>query len=190
MKQSDTTYEIEIEADFPRHMYELAKEMLSRTREHFSQAVIGVGLQMRYASLAVVCAFTSLESYINGYGPERLNLEVWRECRRLRPGTKWMVVPQLATGQTFNKETEPFQSFIWLRNLRNYVLHFREGTYTMTGYAGGAHPDCLSFEPYSKLNDQSAERACTTVIAMISGLHALDGSEPPSWVLPDDQDSG
>ena len=187
MKQSDATYEIEIKAGFPRAMYQLAKEMLSRSRKHFAQAAIAVGLQMRYAALAVVCAFTSLESYINGYGAERLNPEVWRECRRLRPATKWILVPQLATGQTFNKETEPFQSFIWLRNLRNYVLHFREGTYTMTGFVGGAHPAYSTFEPYSRLNIESAERACSTVMAMISALHALDDSEPPCWVLTKDQ---
>lgn len=183
MKQADGTYENEMKVGFPSAMYELAKEMLARSRKHFPLAAIGVGLQMRYAALSVVCAFTSLESYINGYGAERLNPEVWRECRRLPPATKWMLVPQLATGQTFNKGGEPFQSLIWLRNLRNYVLHFREGTYTLTTHVNAAHPDYFSFEPYSKLNDESAERACDTVIAMISGLHALDGSEPPSWVL-------
>jgi len=158
-------------------MYELAQEMSFNASQFEYHA--GLSEQMKYSSIAIVASFLCLESYINGYGATRLDPALWRACDRMPIDAKWLVIPKLATGMTFSRGHEPFQSFIWLRNLRNYAVHYVEKTLKMEFDTSAAHPPTEVLEPYQKFSANNAVKACDIVRSMILSLHQFDKSKPP-----------
>jgi hypothetical protein len=173
--------EIEVYIGFAQAMYELAQEMGVKASQFDYYA--GLSEQMKYSSIAIVASFLCLESYINGYGATRLDPALWKACDRMPIDAKWLVIPKLATGLTFSRGHEPLQSFIWLRNLRNYAVHFVEKTFKMGFDTSAAHPPTQVLEPYQKFSAANAAKACDVVRSMIVSLHDFDNSKPPFWII-------
>ncbi len=173
--------EIEVYVGFAQAMYELAQEMSFNASQFEYHA--GLSEQMKYSSIAIVASFLCLESYINGYGATRLDPGLWKACARMPIDTKWLVVPKLATGKTFWRGHEPFQSLLWLRNLRNYTVHYVEKTLKMEFDTSAAHPPTEVLEPYKKFSANNAAKACDIVRSMIAALHQFDNTELPHWIV-------
>lgn len=173
--------EMEVYIGFPEAMFELAQEMAIKASQFRYHA--GLPEQMKYSSIAIVASFLCLESYINGYGSTRLDSSLWRACDHMPIDAKWLVIPKLATAMTFSRGHEPFQSFIWLRNLRNYAVHFVEQTFKMEFDTSAARPPTEILEPYQKFSGDNAAKACDVVRSMIVSLHEFDNSKPPDWIV-------
>ena len=172
--------EIEVYIGFAQAMYELAQEMSIKASQFDYHA--GLSEQMKYSSIAIVASFLCLESYINGYGATRLDPSLWKACDRMPIDAKWLVIPKLATGLTFSRGHEPFQSFIWLRNLRNYAVHFVEKTFKMEFDTSAAHPATEVLKPHQKFSAANAAKACDVVRSMIASLHEFDNTKLPHWI--------
>lgn len=163
--------------DLAAVMYGIAKKHQGMARE---VAGSDMAAELEQSLISILSAYTALEAYINMYGRDRLSQKVWQEKffkRRASTESKWVGVPQRATGKSLNKGREPFKSFLELESLRKYIVHFNPRFAPLAPSKYGT-----VIEAYSKLTCEKAEWACRTVRRMIVALHKLDGSDRPGWL--------
>jgi hypothetical protein len=134
-------------------------------------------IRLGHAALSVVSALISLEAYINTYARDRIP-EFCQSVDGLRLEAKWVLVPQLVSGRTFDRGTQPFQDLTQVIKLRNYIVHHRPQTYQWDE-AMEHRPGPPSSE---RLSVKNAEMACGVVPRMIRQLHELEGTKWPHWV--------
>lgn len=125
--------------------------------------------RMSTLSLAFAC-----EAYINQYGAERLGDNDFSSFDKLPVEDKWIVIPRVVTGKSFDKGKEPFQTLKKLIEFRNGWVHHKPYALTMeigkTFTAEGKQPAAIP-ETYAAVTKNIKQ-----AYALIGDLHALDSS--------------
>jgi len=178
-----TRYEVSISA------YNFAKSFIEdcRTYREFcdkakdAQEKAGHLLNEMQRSMAcfVFCEIC-LEAYINTYAGDRLSKLVWERLERLHLEDKWIVVPELVLGKTFETDKEPYKSLKWLVQQRNFIVHYKGK------FSKPEMNDRLGFATdriFNQFTLEKAQRAFQLVKDMIKSVHNLDNSKAPDWLV-------
>lgn len=139
--------------------------------------------EIEYTTVAVLLAFLCLEAYINEYISDKVS-QPTRDLlleKRASIELKWLLAPQLAAGQTFEKGREPFQRFTWLKRKRDQLVHFRSKW--QKPVREGQRLQSRESQKLA-LNWETANKAAETPRVMIERLHEMDGSQTPEWLEP------
>jgi hypothetical protein len=144
-------------------------------------------------------ATSSLEAFLNEEIEKTSRMQpTWNDSlaalERLEVHQKWMVVPRLLFGRTFERGAEPFQSFRTLFKLRNELVHYRPLTREagfMPSFAAELRGRFKLSEPEPHpafetvltdwqnkvLNRECARWACVTARLMVLKWYELSGWE-------------
>ncbi|MDO9711043.1 hypothetical protein [Paracraurococcus lichenis] len=158
-----------------------AKEAAKRSREQ--AGTFGENIE---AMTAVTLCVTVAEAVINELChwfefhryrlPFEATLELPQDFDRLELRQKWQLFPIVVRQRSFDRSTEPWQSFDALIELRNYVVHPKRR----------APPKKAAGVIVSKLKTRDfghevARWACTTMFDMIREMTRLI-EPPPEWI--------
>lgn len=140
--------------------------------------------EMQMSMACFVFCGICLEAYINSYAGDRLSKDkfsilVWEKLERCL-NEKWKEVPELVLGKTFETDKEPYKSLKWLYDKRNFIVHYK-GKYSELEMIDrlGVKTDRI----FNQFTVKEAERAFQLVEDMIKGLHSLDNSKIPDWLV-------
>jgi len=152
----------------------------------------------------IVLCHSSLEAYINEFLVVRKQGDAkWEapitELQKANLHEKWALTAQILAGKSFDKGTEPYQSFSLLVTLRNELIHYCPeflpvGTFpskkveSLTTKFQFTHPGKTVWIG-QVLNAECARWACRTVKEMTKAFHILVGNPdltqiPPCWSDP------
>jgi hypothetical protein len=128
---------------------------------------------------AVILAVASLEAFVNQTAA--LHLKVWEdEEERQGIQTKWILVTrQLTRGRTFDKGTEPYQSFRRLLKLRNDLVHPKATEKRFEGALAGLFSSF--YRPSWDAQPSDGRWACVVARKMIIEFSRIVGWDPPRW---------
>jgi hypothetical protein len=135
--------------------------------------------EMQRSMACFVFCEICLEAYINTYAGDRLSKLVWERLERLRLEDKWIVVPEIVLGKTFETDKEPYKSLKWLVEQRNFIVHYK-GKFSKPEIDRLGNPHDRVFKIFTL---ESAERAFQLVEDMIKSVHSLDNSKAPDWLV-------
>jgi len=129
--------------------------------------------ELELSLIAILLAFTTLESYINEYAQKK---GLWEKFENAPIEGKWNGVPQRATDKSLSKKA--MDRFTKLKELREYIVHYK------SKFTEGIEikPGIRVPEARAKLTCEKAIEACDTVKLMITELSKLDGSSIPEWL--------
>lgn len=185
-----TRHEVSISAyNFAKRFLEdcrTYRESCDKARE--TQEKMGHLLNEMQSSMAcfVFCEIC-LEAYINTYAGDKLSRLVWERLERLRVEDKWIVGPELVLGKTFEIDKEPYKSLKWLLDRRNFVVHYKGkfGKPEMNDRLGAATDRIYNQFTLEEAENtlEEAEKAFHLVKDMIKGVHGLDNSKLPDWLV-------
>jgi hypothetical protein len=189
-------------------MYEGACELAER-----AIAEPEVGPRVRLVIGCVLLCQASLEGHLNEY-IERVRYEdcarpegerenwdtVFAATERASIEDRWVVLPRLLFGRTFDRGAEPFQSFTHLVTLRNELVHWAPETASFDSFPKKrieALQSKFEFDPntrmrwvYRVLNAHCAAWACQSVKSMIQRFCTMSGdldpwSAQPCTIMPE-----
>lgn len=129
-------------------------------------------------SLVHVLTSLCLEAYINLLGKEKLNPKsIFEYFDSLTIEGKWYLFPIIMRkNKTFDKGSEPFQSFIKLINYRNKLVHFKGKTDNWHSYLPPTFFEQLG------LTIQQAEKSQKIAFEMIQLLCKYCAIDLPEWL--------
>jgi hypothetical protein len=129
--------------------------------------------ELELSLIAILLAFTTLESYINEYAQAK---GLWEKFKEASIEGKWRGVPQRATGRSLTKKA--IDRFLELKDLRNYIVHYE------SKFTEGVEikPGTRVPEARAKVTCENAIKACDTIKLMITELSKLEGSPIPEWL--------
>jgi hypothetical protein len=128
---------------------------------------------------AVILSVAALEAFINQVAA--LHLGIWDdEEERLNIQTKWILVTrQLASGRTFEKGAEPYQSFRQLVKLRDSLVHPKASEKRFEGPLSGLLASV--YRPDWDAQRWSGRWACVVARNMVLEFSRIVGWTPPRW---------
>jgi hypothetical protein len=86
----------------------------------------------------------------------------------------------MALGKTFDVKKEPYNILGWLTKQRNFIIHHNAKYRQLEMNAKlGARTDKI----FNEFTAKTAEKAFQIVIDLIKGLHSLDNSKVPEWLV-------
>lgn len=135
------------------------------------------------ARTTVILATSSLEAFIN----ERALDAPWSDANleRSQLPLKWLLVPQLIVGSTFDKGAEPYQSFVSLIRLRNKLVHGRAETRILE-IAQTSDADAFVAANFARpewdVKPESGRWACSVVREMCLAYCNLVDESPPRYL--------
>ncbi len=164
------TLSVRIKIQLEGHFWELANSHAAKAEE-----LKGTSAELREAAGAIVMSAVCLESFINGdlieqgASPDLL----WKTLE-----TKWHTATK-SFGDPIDKGQEPFQSFHWLVQLRNYVVHF------VPKFEPLVQSGTSQISPVEKkITAETAARAVQAAKALLEDYAARQGREWP-WPRSD-----
>ena len=163
-------------------MYELAEQ-------HRDEAIKVDGKneveEIKHSMICILFCYTCLEAFINTVGKDRLG-RIWDRYRDSSTESKWMGVSNFLSSKkhgkpysVFNKDKEPFKSFLRLEKIReDYLVHrqakFDEIVQTKYGKTEGT---------INTLNVNTADWSCETVKRMVLKLvENMERAPEMKWV--------
>jgi hypothetical protein len=137
-------------------------------------------IEMQRSMACFVFCEICLEAYINTYAGDRLSKLAWEKLqRRLGLEDKWIVVPELVLGKTFETDKEPYKLLKWLVEERNFIVHYK-GKFSKLEIDRLGNPHDRVFKKFTL---EEAEKAFQLVKDMIESVHSLDNSKAPDWLV-------
>lgn len=135
--------------------------------------------EMQMSMICFIYCQICLEAYINSFGHDKLP-EFWEKLDRIRLDAKWLVFPKMAIGKTFDKEKEPYNKLKWLTEKRNFIVHHK-ANYTELQIVSklGTKTDRI----FNEFTAETAKKAFEVLQNLIKGLHSLDNSKIPDWLV-------
>lgn len=141
--------------------------------------------EIKESMISILFAYTCLEAYINTVGKDGLKKE-WEKYETSSTETKWLGVSKsLATKKygkprsVFNKDKEPFKSFMELEKIREDTLVHWKANFDIQVPTKYGTTDVV----INTLNCDMAEWACNIVRDMVNQLTAnIDNPVPAKWV--------
>jgi hypothetical protein len=136
------TAAIKIRAPIYTRMFDIAKEHRDIAKQIEGKNRV---LETKESMITILFAYTTLEAYINTIGTDFLD-SVWSQTNKINDplDSKWLAVSkQLASKKlggeysVFNKDKEPFKSFLALKRIREEnLVHWKaeESEPSMTKY--------------------------------------------------------
>ncbi|TET17780.1 MAG: hypothetical protein E3J75_01500 [Dehalococcoidia bacterium] len=130
------------------------------------------GTRNDYIVLTIVFSALSLEACINNYAIERLSKRYLKNyLDKLNLVSKWIIIPQIVTGQQLDPGSEPIQNLGWLVNQRNNLVHFK------TKKVKSGQLKASDF-----LWPVQAEKALDTVRIVVLALKKIDKTVNVDWL--------
>lgn len=134
----------------------------------------------RASRKAVMLAAASLEAHINFLAFTELS--VWKEEDRLSLLDKWMIVPRVLCGKTFDRGSQPFQGFHELVALRHKLMHPKTRRERLDYPEVGHGMAAAMFTPSDDADFRSGRQACIVARAMYLEFSRITATECPDWV--------
>jgi hypothetical protein len=186
-----------------RGMAALSRSFYETAREFTAAMSLGeIPQAIKYPSAVIVLLAACLEAYLSEFlalfrqmEPERWEAAI-ADLERIRdPRDRWHAVPPLFGVPTFDRGTEPFQSFHHLVALRNAVVHYSPRFRTPEEFPSETIRELRARYQFSNegnadwtvqvLNLECARWGCRTTMGMVRGLHELCGGHDMSrWPHP------
>lgn len=154
----------------------LAAELRGMSRKGTLESLLDIFTMQRCYRMSTLSLAFSCEAYINLYGIERLGKDEFESFERLPPEDKWIVIPRIATGRTFDKGGEPFQTLAQLVKTRNEWVHHKPQVNTIV-FGQPMKTKGKKPAPFPK-SYVAVEKQIRQVKRLIKELHAFDGSTP------------
>jgi hypothetical protein len=152
----------------------ISKDKLDQFFSHEARQKI-MFYRMSTLSLAFAC-----EAYINQYGADRLGTSEFESFDRLPVEDKWIVIPKVATGRTFDKGSEPYQTLKRLITTRNDWVHHKA---SLLCVEPGVSSKTIGKVATKIPDDYNAIAAqIVRVRELIAELHTFDGSSSLLYV--------
>jgi hypothetical protein len=168
--------------------YNFAKKFLKKSRiysdlcDKVTDIEVKKGHLLNEMQMSMSCFIycqICLEAYINSFASDKLP-ELWEKLDKLKIKDKWLVFPKIALGKTFDAEKEPYNKLQWLTDQRNFIVHHKAKYRQLEMNAKlGAKTDKI----FNEFTAKTAEKAFELVQDLIKGLHCLDNSKIPDWLV-------
>lgn len=154
----------------------LAAELRVNSRKGTLESLLDIFTMQRCYRMSTLSLAFSCEAYINLYGIERLGKDEFESFERLPPEDKWIVIPRIVTGRTFDKGAGPFQDLAKLVKTRNDWVHHKPPV-DIIEFGKPMKTKGKKPAPFPK-SYVAVEKQITQVKRLIKELHSFDGSTP------------
>lgn len=141
---------------------------------------------------AVILAVASAEAFISERASDAPGWD--KGLDRAQLPTKWLLLPQLLAGKTFDKGRMPYQSLVELNKLRNKIVHGRSDV-RMTEISDSSEAEAYMAVMFARpewgVTPTSGRWACTVVRSMCMAYCRIVDEDPPrflAYVPPADPD--
>lgn len=117
---------------------------------------------------AILFSFLALEAYINSFGFKNFQKAEFEIVKRANVETKWLLLPKIVIGESFDPESELFKDFLKIKEYRNKLVHYK--SFKLEDFV--RHPSGTDVAPiYRIINSDNANLAYTTAKEMIERLN-------------------
>lgn len=166
------TVGIQVRAAMYNRMFDIAKQLEGKNRV----------LETKESMISILFAYTTLEAYINAIGTDFLD-SVWSQTNKINDplDSKWLTVSKKLASKklgreysVFNKDKEPFKSFLALKRIREEnLVHWKaeKSEPSMTKY-GLLDPIIAVFDA------GKAQWACDIVKQMVKRINIYIDKPP------------
>ena len=136
------------------------------------------GPHLQYLALTHILCAAASEAHINQMSKETLTGNFRDQFERVSLEGKWLFLPKMIGGDTFDQGAEPFQSFSILIKYRNELVHYKGKKENWAGFEQGPP----TFFAKLGLSLPEAHRSLQTIKKMILELSRMTQREPPFWL--------
>ena len=136
------------------------------------------GLQIQYLALVHILCAAAAEAHINQIAKEELTGKFRDQFEKVSLEGKWLFLPKMLGGSSFDQRSEPFQSFSMLIKYRNALVHHKSKKENWEGFEQGPP----KFLHTLGLSLQEADRSVRSVRLMFIELSKIIKRKPPYWL--------
>lgn len=123
---------------------------------------------------AILFSFLALEAHINSFGFKNLHEAEWEIIKRANVELKWLHLPKIVTGESFDQKSELFKDFLKIKEYRNKLVHYK--SFKLEDFV--RHPSGTDVAPiYRIINSDNANLAYSTAKEMIERLNEFQAKE-------------
>jgi len=115
---------ITIRRDLTPIYRELAEEFCEMAEKYSLESTE----DFKYSLISILMSAFYMEAFINKFGADMITpkSDLWEALEKCSPQGKWLLVPLVATGKTFeNTNEDPYNSYNQLREVRNDLAHYK-----------------------------------------------------------------